>query len=616
MSDAQLHRAVTEREIRATGIHDLFDLAEAFLEQTAVQRALTRLDRTTLAVIAAVGRIAADGSEAAGHASVGDVVAHLSGFSDRAWDASVIARQAEHASALLLLEPRGHGYASYSSIDEHFDNTSGALIPCLEDLAAPLPPTVAGRVPRVDQDAVDRLAAERAFSVTTATAELFVELERNPAHELAKGGVSLPDTKRLAHTMAVAPDSVATFLSLADGAGLVCLEGGSWLLTEQGAAWLQQPPGRRWAELAGGWLTTLPFGVRRVLGSRSHAVWGDELRTYTRWYYPAGGEWIASRVADCARDAELLGVTAGGISSTPGTLLLAEDDSAEKVMTARFPPAVETVYLQHDLSVVAPGPLAPHLDARLRTLADPESRTLASSYRISTASVNRALAHGETAESLLGFLAQIAPTGIPQPVRYLIGEASARYGLLRVGPLHDADVADAAGRSYLRTGHSNLLDMIRVDQNLPGLFLTRVAPDRMISRLEPDVLFWALTDARYPVAAENERHEIVALRRQRIAKPRRREENDGLLALLVRLKQQAAEAPDDADEAWLSRRLEVAIRNKATVSVSVSMPGGAVVDYLLQPASVGNGRLRAHDRKSAIERTLPLSSIVSLNPAS
>ena len=60
----------------------------------------------------------------------------------------------------------------------------------------------------------------------------------------------------------------------------------------------------------------------------------------------------------------------------------------------------------------------------------------------------------------------------------------------------------------------------------------------------------------------------------------------------------------------------MAIRDKTTVSVSVAMPGGAIVDYLLQPASVGNGRLRAHDRKSAIERTLPLSSIVSLNPAS
>jgi hypothetical protein len=362
-------------------------------------------------------------------------------------------------------------------------------------------------------------------------------------------------------------------------------------------------------------VAALPFGVRRVLGSRSHAIWGEELRTYTRWYYPAGGEWMASRVAQCARDAELLGVTASGTSSTPGTLLLADDESAETVMTARFPLAVESVYLQHDLSIVAPGPLAAHVDARLRTLADPDSRTLASSYRISTSSINRALAHGETAESILNFLSQIAPTGIPQPVRYLIGEASARYGLLRVGPLHDADSADAAARSYLRTDHPNLLDMIRVDQNLPGLPLTRVAPGRMISRAEPDLLFWALTDARYPVAAENERHEIVALRRHRIAKSRQPGENEALLALIARLKREASAAPDDTGQAWLARRLEVAIREKTTLSVSVALPGGAVVEYQLQPASVGNGRLRAHDRKSAIERTFPLSSIVSLSPA-
>jgi hypothetical protein len=338
------------------------------------------------------------------------------------------------------------------------------------------------------------------------------------------------------------------------------------------------------------------------------------LSIYTRWYYPAGGEWMARRVADCARDAELLGVTANGTSSTPGTLLLAEDASAEKVMTARFPQAVETVYLQHDLSIVAPGPLAPHVDARLRTLADPDSRTLASSYRISTGSVNRALAHGETAESILAFLTEIAPTGIPQPVRYLVGEAAARYGLLRVGPLHDAESSTAAARSYLRTDHPNLLDMIRVDQNLAGLALTRVAPDRMISRVEPDFLYWSLTDARYPVAAENEQHEIVALHRHRIAKVARPREDGALAALIERLRREATERPDDTGQAWLSRRLEVAIREKTTLSVSVAMPNGTVVDYMLIPASVGNGRLRAHDRKSAIERTLPLSSIVSLNP--
>ena len=142
MSDAQVHHAMTGREIRTSGIHDLFDLAEAFLERSAVQRALTRLDRTTLAVIGAVGRITGDTAATGGRASVGDVVSHLSEYSDRPWDTAVIARRAEHASALLLLEPRDEGYASYSSIDEHFEDASNGPVPSLEDLAAPLPPAM------------------------------------------------------------------------------------------------------------------------------------------------------------------------------------------------------------------------------------------------------------------------------------------------------------------------------------------------------------------------------------------------------------------------------------------------------------------------------------------
>ena len=117
---------------------------------------------------------------------------------------------------------------------------------------------------------------------------------------------------------------------------------------------------------------------------------------------------MTGRIAAWARDAELLGVTAGPTASTSGALLLADDPAAVEVMSRLFPPAVDTVYLQHDLSVVAPGPLAPHIDARLRTLADVDSRTLASSYRISTSSINRALAHGESAESILEFLGEVS----------------------------------------------------------------------------------------------------------------------------------------------------------------------------------------------------------------
>ena len=122
--------------------------------------------------------------------------------------------------------------------------------------------------------------------------------------------------------MAVEFPRVADFLPIASRAGLVAKETGSWLITERGAAWLQQPSPQRWSDLANAWVAALPAGVRRVLGSRSHALWGDELHTYSSWFYPAGGEWMTGRIAAWARDAELLGVTAGPTASTSGALLL------------------------------------------------------------------------------------------------------------------------------------------------------------------------------------------------------------------------------------------------------------------------------------------------------
>ena len=65
----------------------------------------------------------------------------------------------------------------------------------------------------------------------------------------------------------------------------------------------------------------------------------------------------------------------------------------------------------------------------------------------------------------------------------------------------------------------------------------------------------------------------------------------------------------------MARQLDAAIRAKVALTVSIRMPNGSVIDYQLEPASVSGGRLRARDRKSAIERTLPVSSIAGIGPA-
>ena len=154
-----------------------------------------------------------------------------------------------------------------------------------------------------------------------------------------------------------------------------------------------------------------------------------------------------------------------------------------------------------------------------------------------------------------------------------------------------------------------------VDQTLAPLGLLRTDEHRLTSRFAVDIVFWALSDARYPVAAENARSEIVHLRRHRLARIVPVAAPDPIVSLVEKLR--AGDGGEGhAADAWLSRQLDTAIKAKQTVTISIAMPGGRVVDYLLEPASVGGGRFRARDRHADIERTLPLSSIISITPAS
>jgi hypothetical protein len=476
MSDAELTAAMRAREVGVGGIKDFFDLAEAFLDRASIQQMLTRLDRETLAVLAAIGQL----TEETGPPTAADVAHRLAALSGGARSPASIAERAATATGLLLLEAESHRFAAYESVRDQLRSWPAFGLPSLGDLTVVTAPAALEPVPDVDHRFIDRLGAERAFAAITAITELLVEVERDPARELAKGGVALPDSKRLANAMAVDLQSVATFLAVADRAGLVARETGSWMITEHGAAWLLRSTGARWATLGSAWFERLPGDIRDLLGERTHALWGSGLRGYIDWLYPAGGDWMDERISAYTRDAELLGITANQAPTGPGSLLLADGIlAAEDAMTALLPAEVEQVYLQHDLSVVAPGPLTPRVDARLRSLADVESRALASSYRVSTSSVNRAMAAGETAESILEFLSGISLTGIPQPLDYLIGEASSRYGQVRVGSIDDPG---PAGRSYIRSDDELLIGTILVDQNLSALGFERTATGRAVSR--------------------------------------------------------------------------------------------------------------------------------------
>lgn len=598
MPDDELIAALHARPVRRAGVSDYFDLAEALLDPDSVQRALAPLDRTGLAVLTVLGR--------AGEARAAEWIAEqLRGHpATSGVDAARVSTAVRALGDLLLVHPADGAAAPYDAVTARLDAWPQNGLPRADALLGSAPPTPPAATPGDAAVSIDRLASERAFEAVAAVSELLAELGREGARELQKGGLALPAAKRLAEALAVDPAVVPIALSVAGRAGLAAAPDGVWLPTDEVAAWQHATTPDRWQALAAAWLDDLPDDLRGLLAARSRAPWGD-LRAYIAWLYPGSAAEAAQRLDERTREAEWLGITARQTPSTAGAVLLEGGPAAAtEAMASHFPSEVAKVYLQHDLTVISPGPLAPEVESRLRTMADLESRALASTFRFSAASIDRAVTAGETATTIHDFLASVSLTGVPQPLDYLIADAVERHGRVRVRSDHE-------GRAIVHSDDATLLGTIAVDQSLSALRLLRRADGTLLSRFPRDVVFWALSDARYPVVAEDATGALVTPRRQRAAARPVVEARDTAAELVARLRQGDA-AEEDTGEQWLARQLDQAVRGRQTVVVQVAMPDGRLVDYLLEPTGIGGGRLRGRDRAADIERTLPLSSVKGL----
>jgi hypothetical protein len=587
LGDDDLVALLTLREVRDVRVRDFFDLADALLDPVSIQKSLAALDRATLAAIATL-------------------------------DSSPVGADLDHAFALALVDRTPDGWVSYEPVADQLRSWPSIGLPGVDELKNESAPVSLLPVSDADARFIDHAAGEHAFNATNAVAALLAELQREPARELARGGIALPETKRLATAMTLDLEDVAPIVEIAARADLAVLAGSLWMPTEKSTEWMLRSNDARWAWLAAAWFERLPDDIRSLLGSRAGASWGERLADYVRWLYPAGGDWMRDRTLAFSREAEVLGITANYSPSSAGMALLGGDQAAAAlVMGEQFPPEVEKVYLQHDLSIVAPGPLLPALDARLRTLADVETRTLATTYRVSEGTINRALTTGETADSIRDFLNEIALTGIPQPLEYLIAGAAARFGSLRVGAIIEPPTAanQQGAQSYVVAEDATVMSAIMVDHGLIPLGLVRIGPYKAVSRFSFEVVFWSLSEARYPIAAEDASGTIILLDRLRTARSVAAPQESPARTIVNRLRLIGESTVAEDGKAWLERQLDTAIRAKIGLTVTVAMPDGSSVDLQLEPASVAGGRLRARDRRSDLERTLPLSSITAVGPA-
>ncbi|MGY1820572.1 helicase-associated domain-containing protein [Geodermatophilus sp. SYSU D00079] len=516
-------------------------------------------------------------------------------------------------------------------------------------------PAVVTRDPAV----VDRQAAGAAMETVGRVGELLTLLEEEPAGLLRSGGVAVRDQKRLARALHVAEPEAGWLLELAHVAGLLDVGGphrDEWLPTRAYDLWREQDLPDRWATLAGGWLDAVRLpalaGQRDVSGKavnalspdlvrhtapairrsalsalaeypRGSGVAADDLVALLRWRTPRRADRLAP-VPDLLAEATRLGVLVGGVLSTGGRgLLAAGDDGAADGMRGLLPEPVDHVLAQPDLSLVAPGPLVAELADTLAVVADVESSGGATVFRVSEASIRRALDSGWSATDLHEFFARASRTPVPQALDYLVDDVARQHGRLRVGAIE----------SYVRSDDHGLLSQVLNDRRTAGAELRRLAPGVLVSGLGADEVLTVLREAGYAPAGESPGGTVLTRPPARpraagrrpgaatAAAPRPltgdevaatvREIRAGDAALAARRGEAVRQVPGVTTAGTLEL-LSRAVREGVPVWLGYVDAQGSGSQRVVQPVSLAGGFLQGYDERRGESRTFAVHRITSV----
>lgn len=503
------------------------------------------------------------------------------------------------------------------------------------------PPRIAvvERAP-ADLDRLGTTAVLNALRLVDALADAWTA---NPPAQLRAGGVGVRELRRTAKELGAAEWVVALVAEVAAAAGLINATQSYesvYLPTEEFDAWRGRESAARWSELALAWLamtrrpglvgqrgerdrliTLLSPDVERgtipaLRGQTLELLNGlapgsapadtDEVLRALAWQTPRRAAGQRPLAAEMLREADQLGLTAaGGLTGYTRTLLSGSRTVAEQVLAAALPEPVDHFLVQPDLTVVVPGPPTPDLATELALAADLESTGGANVYRITEASVRRALDAGRSGIDIAALIAQRSRTPVPQSLRYLIDDLSRRHGLLRSG---------AAG-AYLRCPDEALLARVLADRDTARLHLRRIAPTVVITSAPVAQVLDVLRAAGYAPAAEDPEGRVVALdaeppraparnpvqaMRPRAAAPsaaqyvevvRRMRSGDTLPQAARQVPPLAQRIPGVTSAATMGL-LREAIRDERRVLLGVAEADGSTARHTLAPISMAGGVVR------------------------
>ncbi|BBH65757.1 hypothetical protein ACTI_24420 [Actinoplanes sp. OR16] len=555
----------------------------------------------------------------------------------------------------------------------------------------PFPPLP--EAPVRDRKAADSAGAGQVMEAVRATEAILEALAAEAAPVLRAGGLGVRDLKRLARAAGVDEPGAALLIEISYAAGLLgesevnarATNGAAqdvFLPTAAYDLWRAAGVAHRWSALARSWLAMTrqpgligrrderdrpinalapdaeragaPQARREALDALTDLEPGaapavDDLLGLLAWQTPrrSRGREVAHR--DAYAGATLLGVTGLGAITSYARLLLADPEPDEtdplglhpaeapadaiRSLDALLPAPVDHILVQADLTVVVPGPPEPDLAGELDAVAEPESAGAASVFRVTPASVRRALDIGYRADDLHTLFRRRSRTPVPQTLTYLIDDTARKHGGLRSG---------SAG-SYLRSDDEALLAEVLGDKRLVPVDLRRIAPTVLVSPRPVARLLGALRDAGYAPVAEDAGGAMVLTRPKarraptrtpRIAEPLGPPLLAGpRLAGVVEQLRRGDIATRAARRAPVTVRaaqgqavpgltavqqhsqamavLQQAVRDKVKVWVGYVDSHGATLSRLVKPVSMSAGYLRAEDERGESLHTFALHRITA-----
>jgi hypothetical protein len=510
---------------------------------------------------------------------------------------------------------------------------------------------------------VDATGAGEALELIRRVEQLITQWSAEPAAVLKAGGLGVRDLRKLARELDTDERGAGLVVELAFAAGMISdsshATNPEWQPTTLADPWLASSPANQWATLAAAWLDMArlpglagmrdakdkvlaplsddlrrppaPAERRRILAALAELRAGtgvaspDDLAAVLAWRAPRRGGRLRDEIVRWTlAEATTLGVVALGAITGAGRALLDDGPAAAaKRMGDSMPEPLDHFLVQADLTVVAPGPLEPSLAIDIGQVADVESAGSATVYRVTEASVRRALDIGRTAEELQELFRTRSRTPVPQSLTYLIDDVARRHGRLRGG----------VAASFLRCDDQVLLSEVFASAAAARLELRRIAPTVLVSPVPLADVLEELRGAGFAPAAEDAAGQVVDLRPAglRLPAPARAKRSAPAPASPERLQDMVAQlragdaaagtrrgrtvsltaGTGAADTAATLALLREAIEHNTQVWIGFVDSRGVASQRVVDPFRVGGGVLEGRDVSQGAVRQYPLHRITS-----